>query len=505
MAVTITMQSIINSITIVSTEPKPLAISSSNPSTLAFAIPNITAAPALSSNDPEVSTELTISAGEWNSTLALVYSYQWFKDGLEIVSETASAYMPIPQDEGSILSCEVTAKNSEGSSSTLIAADNAVTSAIALTYMVFTVKTDNTGTSNDDQFTLPFFTHYAIDLEIDWGDGTTTTLAAGGYSYSAPTHTYADGAGTYEIKLMGPTNAGFRFNNGGDKLKILEISQWGTATIESMYQAFFGCLNLEITATDAPNLSILASTGLFQTFTNCKSLTNIGGLWDVSAITTMQQMFDNCDVFNDAGIINWDVSSVDDFYRTFYDCSIFNQDIGGWNTSAVERMRDMFYQCQQFDQDIGGWNTSNVNDMRFMFFNNLAFSHSLAAWDVSKVTNMDAMFFNNDNFTADLSGWTTSALASAAQMFRRAHQMNFDLSQWDWSELTTGFYMLESANALSQTNYEALLVSLEAQNSNSNVPFHGGDATYAAGSAGAIARAALISDHSWTFTDGGQI
>ena len=43
------------------------------------------------------------------------------------------------------------------------------------TGFVFTVKTDNTGTSNDDQFTLPL--HGTFDAgsgtraEVDWGDG----------------------------------------------------------------------------------------------------------------------------------------------------------------------------------------------------------------------------------------------------------------------------------------------------------------------------------------------
>ncbi len=35
----------------------------------------------------------------------------------------------------------------------------------------FTVKSDNAGTSNDDQFTLPLPSAGTYDCVIDWGDG----------------------------------------------------------------------------------------------------------------------------------------------------------------------------------------------------------------------------------------------------------------------------------------------------------------------------------------------
>ena len=38
---------------------------------------------------------------------------------------------------------------------------------------IITIKTDNPGTSNDDQFTLPWIGTY----DVDWGDGNTETSA----------------------------------------------------------------------------------------------------------------------------------------------------------------------------------------------------------------------------------------------------------------------------------------------------------------------------------------
>jgi len=48
------------------------------------------------------------------------------------------------------------------------------------------------------------------------------------------------------------------------------------------------------------------------------------------------------------------------------------------------------------------------------------------------------------------------------------------------------------------------LVRFEATNSNT-VTLGAGGSQYTAGSAAALARAALIADHSWTITDGGAV
>ena len=50
---------------------------------------------------------------------------------------------------------------------------------------------------------------------------------------------------------MTGTNGGLKFNNGGDKAKINQISQWGTLDI-SGNRSFKGCANLDVIATDAP-------------------------------------------------------------------------------------------------------------------------------------------------------------------------------------------------------------------------------------------------------------
>ena len=55
---------------------------------------------------------------------------------------------------------------------------------------------------------------------------------------SEKTHTYPS-AGTYKIKITG-TLQGFRFDNGGDKLKMLDIKKWGIFDIN--VSKAFSCL-----------------------------------------------------------------------------------------------------------------------------------------------------------------------------------------------------------------------------------------------------------------------
>jgi hypothetical protein len=89
------------------------------------------------------------------------------------------------------------------------------------------VSTWRTTTSNET-ITLPTPTNY----EVNWGDGTSTT--------NANSHVYSL-AGDYEIKIIGNITD-FRFNNTGDKDKILEVSNFGGLNLVNA--SFYGCENL---------------------------------------------------------------------------------------------------------------------------------------------------------------------------------------------------------------------------------------------------------------------
>jgi surface protein len=201
-----------------------------------------------------------------------------------------------------------------------------ITAAPVILPFAFTAKTDNTGVSTSTQFQLPLTTSTGLNILVDWGDASTSTITS--HTDPAVTHTYAS-AGTYSISITG-TLPGFQFNNAGDKLKILNISSWGVLDITTN-SAFRGCTNLTCSATDAPTIT---TTDLTQTFANCTNFNGNIGNWDTSGVNSMEGMFSSAAAFNQH-IGTWDTSAVTNMFRMFRAASAFNQDISAWDVSQV--------------------------------------------------------------------------------------------------------------------------------------------------------------------------
>jgi len=70
--------------------------------------------------------------------------------------------------------------------------------------------------------------------------------------------------------------------------------------------------------------------------------------------------------------------------------------------------------------------------------------------------------------------------------------------------LANNFTNCFNGSTLPTATYSDMLVSLDQNNQNLNVPFHGGNSTYT-GAAAIAARANLVNVKGWTITDGGQV
>jgi surface protein len=106
----------------------------------------------------------------------------------------------------------------------------------------------STGSTNATQIKLPIYSGGTYNFTVYWGDGTSGQVT----SYNDPdaNHTY-DAPGIYNINITG-TLRGWQFNNGGDKLKLYRIEQWGSLSPLAFY-AFYGARSLTINATDILN------------------------------------------------------------------------------------------------------------------------------------------------------------------------------------------------------------------------------------------------------------
>ncbi|HIP20930.1 MAG TPA: BspA family leucine-rich repeat surface protein, partial [Sulfurimonas sp.] len=129
-----------------------------------------------------------------------------------------------------------------------------------------------TTTSSNETITIPMI---GSGYDVDWGDGVTEDGLNG-----ALTHTFTS-AGNHTVKIYHPTPQ-IRFNNNGDKDKIISIDQWGTGAWTSMHNAFYGCSNLNGSATDTPDLSSV--TDMINMFYFATSFNQPINDWNVSNV-----------------------------------------------------------------------------------------------------------------------------------------------------------------------------------------------------------------------------
>ena len=309
-----------------------------------------------------------------------------------------------------------------------------------------TTKTSS-GSSDSDQVRLPLESSGTYNFMVDWGDESNDTITI--WDQVAVTHTYAF-AGAYNITITG-TIIGWWFNNGGDRLKILEIKQWGCLQLGNSGNYFYGCSNLELTATD--NLDLTGTTSLHFAFFGCGKLGSSGDMngWDVSSVTDMGGMFYWDSSFNQS-IGNWDVSSVTTMKEMFCVASSFNQPIGSWDVSSVSDMSWMFYGTPSFNQPIGNWNVSSVTDMSLMFYGygGSSFNQSIDSWDVSSVTDMSFMFQYASSFNQPIGSWDVSSVTTMAQMFVEASSFNQPIDNWNVSSVKTMSSMFNHASSFNQ-------------------------------------------------------
>ncbi len=234
---------------------------------------------------------------------------------------------------------------------------------------------------------------------------------------------------TYEVKISngnGNFNAvkfpGFTFispslriptitSYNGDVKKILSISQWGNIHWTTMEWAFSQCSNLDVTATDIPDLSGVTST--VAMFYNCISLIGNAdfGAWDTSAVTNMSHMFASAGDFNQP-IAGWNTSQVTNMDWMFHYLPKFNQPIGNWDTSEVTSMMHMLHICKKFNQDLSNWDTSKVTDMRSLLDEAYDFNHSLADWNLGSLSQANAMIADSGidcaHYDETLIGWANN-------------------------------------------------------------------------------------------------
>lgn len=178
-------------------------------------------------------------------------------------------------------------------------------------------------TSANETITIPTFGS-GYNYDISTSDGQTFTGVTGNQTITFAT------AGDYDVSISGAFPRIY-FNNGVERAKIVDVKQWGNISWTTFLKSFFGCVNLQLTATDSPNLS---------------------------NATTLQNMFRGCTILN-ASINHWDVSNITNM-RALLQQTLFNQNIGSWDITNVSNFQDFLKTTNalttaNYDAILIGW------------------------------------------------------------------------------------------------------------------------------------------------------
>jgi len=379
-------------------------------------------------------------------------------------------------------------------------------------------------TAQTDNYTieLPYNPSTSYSGTIDWGDGTAVVPN----SFANRSHTYAT-AGDYNIKIFGEVSEFvFTPNPFTNTRDLKEVLSWGPFPFTRIRiqdcKEFIG----------GPNcLDVLQHSGtiMSQFFYDAETMVSVQFMenWDVSHVTTLDNIFYDNNLFNQ-NINTWDTSSATTMSNMFNGAAIFNQPLSNFDTSSVISLNGMFAFASQFNQDLSSWDTSSVTILQAIFYNASSFNDpSVNSWDVSNVTTffitfsgsgynqplnnwntssavtMRRMFYNNSVFNQDISNFDTSGVTDMREMFRNSTSFNKDLGSWDFSSITQmdGFMNGKTDLNYSSANYDSLLSAL-VLGGQSNVTLGMGTIKYS--SSGVADRASLVA-RGWTITDGGQV
>lgn len=322
--------------------------------------------------------------------------------------------------------------------------------------------TSPSGNSGEGSFTAQFSQMVNLsDLEIEAGDVVTISMA--------------------------PENLWrIHMSSGTDNDYLTDVLQWGSVEWATMEDMFWECSNLNISATDAPDLTNVTSmktmfayatsfnadidhwdvsgiTIMEDVFFGASNFNRDISDWDVSNVTTMEGMFLGAWAFNQ-DISNWDVSNVTDMSGTFHHAISFNQDISEWDVSSVTNMEEMFRIAFAYNQPLEGWDVSNVTDMNAMFMGATSFNQDIADWNVSSVTNISRMFKYTEAFNQDISGWDVSNVQYMSGTFAETQAFNQDIANWDVSSVESMNEMFRNASAFNQDIGDWDVSSVESMN-----------------------------------------
>ena len=278
--------------------------------------------------------------------------------------------------------------------------------------------TINTALGTGDNFQLPLPSGETYNFIVDWGDSSQDTITV--YNQAETLHTYS-GAFNGQISISGKCG-GWAQNNGGDKLTVVSVDNWGDVEFESLNFGFYGCSNL----ISAPSGLKYNGTVLGSMFRECTSLINLDvSDWDISNIISLVHFVYNCNSLSSLDVSGWDVSNVLSMSNFMALSAIVSLDVSEWTTTNLTNLSNFAFSATSLATlNVSGWDISDVTTTFFMVRNTALVTFNTDSWDTSSITNCTAMARDCTSLTSSFDNtlwWNrTIPIATFANCFQNA-------------------------------------------------------------------------------------
>ncbi|MBK8184802.1 MAG: hypothetical protein IPK63_18745 [Candidatus Competibacteraceae bacterium] len=368
---------------------------------------------------------------------------------------------------------------------------------------VFTIDTTKAGVTGSSAFRIPMVSGSVYDFNVDWGDASNENVS--GSALTAKDHTYSS-PGIYIITISGTFPRIF-FNDAGDKLKVLSTQNLGAVGWTSFAFAFLGCSN-QTTVEGDVDWGVVTDCQSAWSGNNLTSwavelptgLTNCQSAWYGNNLTSwtieLPPGLTNCSyAWRDNNLTSWTVELPTGLTNCIY--AWRDNNLTSWTVELPTGLTNCIYAWR--DNNLTSWTVelpTGLTNCSYAWYGN-----NLTSWTVELPTGLTncSYAWSGNNLTSWAVELPTGLTNCSAAWYTNA------ITSWTgggWAGVTNANNAIGGGtNNINTTDYNALLVAIEANNQNNNVPFHFGLSKHSG--AGTTARAALIADHSDTITDGG--
>lgn len=257
----------------------------------------------------------------------------------------------------------------------------------------FEIKTDEVGTSANNQFDLPLIPGGVYNCIVV--DDTANKIVKVVNSDADSLITF-DSIGSKEIRILGSAT-GFSFANGGDKDKLIRVKSTDTIVFGVGASPFWGCSNLiELNVAAS---SMVGMTNIVRFASQCPILPTIGGIssWPWSNFGSIAGAFRDSLIYDGAGVENVDISNVSIGESCFWNTSA-DVNLSAWDPFEMEQAQDFnnALSTPNLDALYNSWGVkANNGDLNF---NDGVINFGTTKYSASAATNRNFL----ENYYTDL-------------------------------------------------------------------------------------------------------